>query len=87
MLRDTFWWQAVTVLLLTTLASALKPHEQKLHKDLRERTILQNGQVRTIDYPDTEIDPASYNFTTYPPNATEISYKGRWDSQYVSWWR
>ncbi|KAF3766940.1 hypothetical protein M406DRAFT_337842 [Cryphonectria parasitica EP155] len=63
-------WQTLSVLLITAI----------------ERTILQNGQVRTTDYPNTEIDPSTYNFTTYPPNATEISYKGRWDSQYVSWW-
>lgn len=52
-------------------------------------TILQNGQVRPHDYSDTTIgliaagDPT---WTTYPPNATELSYKGRWDHQYISWW-
>lgn len=49
-------------------------------------TILQNGQVRETSFPDTRIDPADYSFKTYPANATEISYKGRWDSKYVSWW-
>ncbi|KAK4145780.1 lipase [Dichotomopilus funicola] len=49
-------------------------------------TILQNGQVKETNYPDTSIDPAAQSFKTYPANATEISYKGRWDSKYVSWW-
>lgn len=49
-------------------------------------TILQNGQVKPTDYPDTKINASSYSFTTYPANATEISYQGRWDSKYVSWW-
>ncbi|KAK3298511.1 Lipase, GDSL-like protein [Chaetomium fimeti] len=49
-------------------------------------TILQNGQVREVNFPDTRVDPSAHSFKTYPPNATEISYKGRWDSQYVSWW-
>lgn len=49
-------------------------------------TILQNGQVRESNYPDTSIDPTTQSFKTYPANATEISYKGRWDSKYVSWW-
>lgn len=49
-------------------------------------TILQNGQVRPTNFPNTRIDPSAYSFRTYPPNASEISYKGRWDSKYVSWW-
>jgi hypothetical protein len=60
-------------------------------------TILQNGQVRFTDYPDTRIDlpayslktsvdPSVYSFNTYPADAKEISYKGRWDSNHVSWW-
>ena len=49
-------------------------------------TILQNGQVRITHFPDTRIDPAAYSFATYPANASEISYQGRWDSKYVSWW-
>ncbi|KAI8961821.1 SGNH hydrolase-type esterase domain-containing protein [Daldinia sp. FL1419] len=49
-------------------------------------TILQNGQVRITDYPDTKIDVSSYDFKTYDANATELSYKGRWDSKKVSWW-
>jgi hypothetical protein len=49
-------------------------------------TILQNGQVRATNFPDTRIDPSAYSFRTYPANASEISYKGRWDSKYVSWW-
>ncbi|KAK4157028.1 lipase [Chaetomidium leptoderma] len=49
-------------------------------------TILQNGQVRETSFPDTRIDPSASSFRTYPANATEISYKGRWDSKHVSWW-
>lgn len=56
---------------------------------LTSSTILQNGQVRPNDYPITAIDSIAANdssWTTYPPNATELSYKGRWDHQYISWW-
>ncbi|KAI1343372.1 SGNH hydrolase-type esterase domain-containing protein [Xylariaceae sp. FL0016] len=49
-------------------------------------TILQNGQVRITDYPDTKIDASTHDFQTYDANATELSYKGRWDSKKVSWW-
>jgi len=48
-------------------------------------TILQNGQARIVDYPNTVIDPSAYQFTSYAPNAPELSYKGRWDSKHVSW--
>jgi hypothetical protein len=48
--------------------------------------ILQNGQLRITDYPNTVIDPSTYNFNTYPPDASELSYKGRWDSKHISWW-
>ena len=56
---------------------------------LASGTILQNGQVRPNDYPDTTIDSISADdasWTTHAPNATELSYKGRWDHQYISWW-
>ncbi|KAI1437032.1 Lipase, GDSL-like protein [Xylaria sp. CBS 124048] len=53
---------------------------------LVEGTILQNGQVRVSDFPNTEINPAAYAFTTYDANATELSYKGRWDSKKISYW-
>ncbi|KAI1417412.1 Lipase, GDSL-like protein [Hypoxylon sp. FL1857] len=49
-------------------------------------TILQNGQVRVTNYPDTRINISSYDFQTYDANTTELSYKGRWDSKKVSWW-
>ncbi|KAH8597932.1 GDSL-like Lipase/Acylhydrolase-like protein [Bisporella sp. PMI_857] len=49
-------------------------------------TILQNGQVRITNYPNTTINPASYEWKTYSPDATELSYKGRWDSKHISWW-
>jgi hypothetical protein len=49
--------------------------------------ILQNGQVRITNFPDTKV--ASFNaasYKSYDANATEISYKGRWDSKKVSFW-
>lgn len=51
-------------------------------------TILQNGQVRITDYPDTTIASVAGNkyWKTYAPNSPQISYKGRWDSKYISWW-
>lgn len=51
-------------------------------------TIYQNTQIRTDPYPGqaTLITAAASQWHTYPPNATEISYKGRWDSKYISWW-
>jgi hypothetical protein len=82
------FWQTLSLLFVSALAVGLyKPQEKRFLKDIHERTILQNGQIRPTDYPDTRIDPAEYAFNTYPPNATEVSYKGRWDSKYVSWWR
>ncbi|XRM45749.1 hypothetical protein ABZX51_008823 [Aspergillus tubingensis] len=51
-------------------------------------TILQNGQVREDPYPGQakaiSLDNGSWR--TYQPDASEIAYKGRWDSKYVSWW-
>lgn len=61
-------------------------HEKRFLHDIQERTILENGHVRQTDYADTKIDLSAYDFTTYPNNATEISYKGRWDFKKVSWW-
>ncbi|KAJ9143668.1 Lipase, GDSL-like protein [Coniochaeta hoffmannii] len=49
-------------------------------------TILMNGQVKQTNYPNTKVDLTGTTFTTYPANATEISYQGRWDSKHVSWW-
>ena len=54
---------------------------------LVEGTILQNGQVRVTNFPDTRISNLSaYDFNTYDAAAAEISYKGRWDSKKVSFW-
>ena len=56
---------------------------------LASATILQNGQVRPNNYPDTSFSTISnYNssWRTYAPSAPELSYKGRWDHQYISWW-
>ncbi|KAK4453381.1 SGNH hydrolase-type esterase domain-containing protein [Podospora aff. communis PSN243] len=51
-----------------------------------DSTILQNGQVRITDFKNTAVDRSTLSLRTYPRNATEISYQGRWDSNYVSWW-
>jgi hypothetical protein len=60
-----------------------------LFASLSASTILQNGQVRETHFLNTKIDPIGTNSTgwrTYGANATEISYKGRWDSKHISWW-
>ncbi|KAK0840237.1 hypothetical protein LTR02_017824 [Friedmanniomyces endolithicus] len=52
-------------------------------------TILQNGQARPNNYLDTTVAtilPSDPSWVTYMPNAQELSYKGRWDHQYISWW-
>lgn len=53
---------------------------------LTSAIILENGHARETNFPNTKIDPANYAFNTYAANASEISYKGRWDSKYVSYW-
>jgi hypothetical protein len=60
-----------------------------LFASIATATILQNGQVREVHFPDTKIAAVTSNsseWRTYGPNATEISYKGRWDSKPISWW-
>ncbi|PYH99778.1 acetylxylan esterase [Aspergillus ellipticus CBS 707.79] len=51
-------------------------------------TILQNGQVRDDPYlgqaPEVSVGDGAWR--NYGPDASEISYKGRWDSQHISWW-
>ncbi|KAH9211979.1 Lipase, GDSL-like protein [Leptodontidium sp. 2 PMI_412] len=49
-------------------------------------TILQNGQVRDVHFPNTLSTASLTNWKTYAPNSKELSYKGRWDSKYISWW-
>lgn len=49
-------------------------------------TILQNGQVRDVKLPDTKINASEHDFESFPADASELSYKGRWDSKKVSWW-
>jgi hypothetical protein len=52
---------------------------------LASATILENGQVRENAYPGQVSTIAlDDSWRTYPPNAPEISYKGRWDSKHVS---
>ncbi|KAF2839779.1 hypothetical protein M501DRAFT_933170 [Patellaria atrata CBS 101060] len=56
---------------------------------LASATIIENGRPRDVHFPDTSITSISGNdssWKSYGPNATEISYKGRWDSKYISWW-
>lgn len=48
--------------------------------------ILQNGQVRETNYPDTTTTLTCDSFETYDNDAEEIHYMGRWDSKKVSWW-
>jgi hypothetical protein len=51
-----------------------------------KRSIVQNGQVKPTNYPNTAINAAAYALHSYPANASELAYKGRWDSKKVSWW-
>ncbi|PSK60125.1 hypothetical protein B9Z65_1023 [Elsinoe australis] len=57
---------------------------------LTSATILQNGQPRENPYPGQatllSAEPNSTAWKTYLADATEISYKGRWDSKHISWW-
>ncbi|KAJ5620036.1 acetylxylan esterase [Penicillium lagena] len=48
-------------------------------------TILQNGQIREDAYPGQadRID-LDDSWRSYGPNSSEISWKGRWDSRYIS---
>ncbi|KAJ5143222.1 CAZyme family CE2 [Penicillium bovifimosum] len=50
-------------------------------------TILENGQVRENAYPgQVQTVTLDDSWRSYPADAPEISYKGRWDSQHISWW-
>lgn len=53
-------------------------------------TIYQNRQVRPNDYPNTAIATSvlqnDSSWSSYPPSAHELSYKGRWDDEFISWW-
>jgi hypothetical protein len=51
-----------------------------------QTTILQNGQVREVSYPNTLSTANLSAWKTYPPSSKELSYKGRWDSRHISWW-
>ena len=51
--------------------------------------ILQNGQLRNDPYPGQAMAvslAANSAWRSHLPNATQLSYKGRWDSKYISWW-
>ncbi|OOO06664.1 major facilitator superfamily MFS_1 [Aspergillus oryzae] len=50
-------------------------------------TILENGQERLNPYPgQAEQVSVDDSWKSYGADASEISYKGRWDSTYTSWW-
>jgi hypothetical protein len=52
--------------------------------------IVENNRNRREEFTDTNILHVSsingirLNWITFPPNASEISYKGRWDSKHIS---
>ncbi|RAH68065.1 SGNH/GDSL hydrolase family protein [Aspergillus aculeatinus CBS 121060] len=50
-------------------------------------TILQNGQPREDPYPGQQ-SPIKLDdsWRNYDAGVPEIAYKGRWDSQHISWW-
>lgn len=49
-------------------------------------TILQNGQVRITNYPDTSISLSEGSYETFNASIEEIHYMGRWDTKHVSYW-
>ena len=57
---------------------------------LASAEIYQNDQPRDNPYPGQapviSLASSASSWNTYPPNAPELSYKGRWDSQFISWW-
>ena len=56
---------------------------------LTSAEILQNGQRRENPYPGQATSISVQGNSTwkqYPASASELSYKGRWDSKYISWW-
>ncbi|OQO00305.1 hypothetical protein B0A48_14092 [Cryoendolithus antarcticus] len=60
-----------------------------LYLSLTSATIYQNQQIRETNYPNTTVASIPKHDSTwriYAPNAHELSYKGRWDSKYISWW-
>lgn len=50
-------------------------------------TILQNGQIKDDPYPgQAPVIALDESWRNYGPDVPEIAYKGRWDSQHISWW-
>ncbi|CZT07665.1 related to GDSL-like lipase/acylhydrolase domain protein [Rhynchosporium agropyri] len=49
-------------------------------------SIVENGHIRDVHFPNTLMSTSLADWNTYAPNASELSYKGRWDSRYISWW-
>ncbi|KAL4908621.1 hypothetical protein BDW74DRAFT_175304 [Aspergillus multicolor] len=56
---------------------------------LAAATILENGQPRLDPYPgQAELleNGVDDGWNTYDADSEEISYKGRWDEEHISWW-
>ncbi|KAL1846696.1 hypothetical protein Plec18170_008986 [Paecilomyces lecythidis] len=50
-------------------------------------TILENGHERLDPWPgQAQKIELNETWTSYGPDVPQISYKGRWDSQHISWW-
>ncbi|KAE9962129.1 hypothetical protein BLS_000781 [Venturia inaequalis] len=52
-------------------------------------TIIENGRAREVVFEKTSIvsiREGGNEWKSYANNATEISYKGRWDGNHISWW-
>ncbi|KAJ9289391.1 CAZyme family CE2 [Paecilomyces variotii] len=50
-------------------------------------TILENGHERLNPWPgQTQSIALDESWKSYGPDVPQISYKGRWDSQHISWW-
>lgn len=80
MLRQSPCPEGLFAMMLSTLAAGLSLLA------LGTATILQNGQVRDTNYPDTKISFSNGSFHTYDAGAEEIHYMGRWDSKHISYW-
>jgi hypothetical protein len=80
----------VPLWLLSTLSDSPKMRSSILSclgwLSLSAATILQNGQVRETDYPDTKIQLSEQSWKTYGANASEIHWSGRWDAKHISHW-
>lgn len=69
------------VMKLLTLGAAIAALTGFVSAEIEE-----NGRPRPTDYPNTVIDLTESDWKTYDAGASELSYKGRWDSKHISWW-